>query len=187
MATIIINSQDPLINNSRGLKRKRAGGVNFIATRPPAGSVSVESDGEDGFSDMVGDERADSELPEIFMDESPVTRKKRRGVQKVPMPPEHSGSQPTKKKYRCCFQGCEKAYTKPTRLAEHKRSHTGEVRRTQLIRDQTIFINYTGSEAVQMHSPRMSKRVLTGVPPPSARKDSSCIFRTTLCVHGREL
>lgn len=33
----------------------------------------------------------------------------------------------TKKKYRCTYQGCTKAYTKPTRLQEHERSHTGEV------------------------------------------------------------
>lgn len=33
----------------------------------------------------------------------------------------------TKKKYRCTFDGCEKAYTKPCRLEEHERSHTGEV------------------------------------------------------------
>jgi general transcription factor IIIA len=33
----------------------------------------------------------------------------------------------TKKKYRCTYQGCTKAYTKPARLQEHERSHTGEV------------------------------------------------------------
>src|SRR5882762_4859297 len=33
----------------------------------------------------------------------------------------------TKKKYRCTYQGCTKAYTKPSRLEEHERSHTGDV------------------------------------------------------------
>lgn len=33
----------------------------------------------------------------------------------------------TKKKYRCTHAGCTKAYTKPSRLEEHERSHTGEV------------------------------------------------------------
>lgn len=33
----------------------------------------------------------------------------------------------TKKRYRCTFAGCDKAYTKPSRLEEHERSHTGEV------------------------------------------------------------
>ncbi|KIK68994.1 hypothetical protein GYMLUDRAFT_91402 [Collybiopsis luxurians FD-317 M1] len=32
----------------------------------------------------------------------------------------------TKKRYQCTFAGCEKAYTKPSRLVEHTRSHTGE-------------------------------------------------------------
>lgn len=33
----------------------------------------------------------------------------------------------TKKCYRCTYQGCEKAYSKPSRLEEHERSHTGQV------------------------------------------------------------
>ena len=32
-----------------------------------------------------------------------------------------------KKKYHCTFSGCEKLYSKPCRLEEHERSHTGEV------------------------------------------------------------
>ncbi|TFK44446.1 transcription factor iiia [Crucibulum laeve] len=32
----------------------------------------------------------------------------------------------TKKRYLCTHAGCDKAYTKPSRLAEHKRSHTGQ-------------------------------------------------------------
>lgn len=33
-----------------------------------------------------------------------------------------------KRRYRCVFQGCDKSYTKPCRLEEHERTHTGEVR-----------------------------------------------------------
>ena len=33
-----------------------------------------------------------------------------------------------KRKYHCTFSGCEKSYSKPCRLEEHERSHTGEVR-----------------------------------------------------------
>lgn len=32
----------------------------------------------------------------------------------------------TKKRYRCTFTGCDKGYTKPSRLEEHERSHTGQ-------------------------------------------------------------
>ena len=32
------------------------------------------------------------------------------------------------KRYKCTYEGCAKAYTKPSRLDEHVRSHTGEVR-----------------------------------------------------------
>ncbi|KAG5518192.1 hypothetical protein PMAC_003378 [Pneumocystis sp. 'macacae'] len=33
-----------------------------------------------------------------------------------------------KKLYKCTYEGCEKAYSKPCRIEEHIRSHTGEVK-----------------------------------------------------------
>jgi len=34
---------------------------------------------------------------------------------------------PIKKRYKCTHNGCDKAYSKPSRLEEHERSHTGQV------------------------------------------------------------
>ena len=33
----------------------------------------------------------------------------------------------TEKRYACTYHGCQKSYSKPSRLAEHERSHTGDV------------------------------------------------------------
>lgn len=33
----------------------------------------------------------------------------------------------TKRRYKCTYDSCEKAYTKPSRLIEHERTHTGDV------------------------------------------------------------
>lgn len=33
----------------------------------------------------------------------------------------------TKKRYKCTYAGCDKSYSKPSRLEEHERSHTGQV------------------------------------------------------------
>lgn len=40
-----------------------------------------------------------------------------------------SGTPAADRNYKCQWEGCDKAYTKPSRLAEHELSHTGEVRR----------------------------------------------------------
>ena len=34
----------------------------------------------------------------------------------------------SRKKYSCTYSSCSKSYTKPSRLTEHERSHTGQVR-----------------------------------------------------------
>ncbi|KAH8100626.1 hypothetical protein BXZ70DRAFT_972621, partial [Cristinia sonorae] len=37
-----------------------------------------------------------------------------------------SARAPRKKRYRCSYEGCTNSYSKPSRLAEHERSHTGD-------------------------------------------------------------
>ncbi|OSD06096.1 hypothetical protein PYCCODRAFT_1405021 [Trametes coccinea BRFM310] len=38
----------------------------------------------------------------------------------------HATTPERQKRYACTFEGCTKAYSKPSRLAEHERSHTGD-------------------------------------------------------------
>ena len=38
-----------------------------------------------------------------------------------------AGPKRRERRYKCSHEGCLKAYTKPSRLAEHERSHTGDV------------------------------------------------------------
>ena len=45
-----------------------------------------------------------------------------------------------KKKYTCDFEGCHKAYSKPARLAEHQRSHTGDVRPSSIFFMPTLML-----------------------------------------------
>ncbi|OBZ78722.1 Transcription factor IIIA [Grifola frondosa] len=44
----------------------------------------------------------------------------------VPSGPALVSSSKGGRRYECTFEGCTKAYTKPSRLAEHQRSHTGD-------------------------------------------------------------
>lgn len=48
--------------------------------------------------------------------------------------------QDTKKRYSCTFEGCGKAYTKPSRLEEHERSHTGQVSNPAVIERKLLTL-----------------------------------------------
>nr|XP_031860367.1 uncharacterized protein CI109_004255 [Kwoniella shandongensis]KAA5527439.1 hypothetical protein CI109_004255 [Kwoniella shandongensis] len=63
----------------------------------------------------------------------PIASSSSRPTPKSPRPPPRSRSRSssafpsrTERKYKCTYEGCDKAYTKPSRLAEHELSHTGE-------------------------------------------------------------
>jgi general transcription factor IIIA len=45
-----------------------------------------------------------------------------------------------KRPYACTYSGCNKAYSKPSRLKEHERSHTGEVSSLSLNRSLCCII-----------------------------------------------
>lgn len=55
--------------------------------------------------------------------------------------PVASSSQPSSstvdRRYKCTFESCAKAYTKPARLIEHQRTHTGDVC-TRLLRETSL-------------------------------------------------
>jgi general transcription factor IIIA len=63
----------------------------------------------------------------------PVAKKARIEVASPPTPVKRvtksrsRSATPGERRYQCPHEGCDKAYTKPSRLAEHELSHTGEV------------------------------------------------------------
>lgn len=82
----------------------------------------------------------------------------------------------TKKRYQCTYNGCNNAYSKPSRLAEHERSHTGEVSRILL--------------SLLSHLPRTYPSALTSVLPVINHTYEKPIFMPThgatyLSHHGR--
>ncbi|KIM33755.1 hypothetical protein M408DRAFT_60486 [Serendipita vermifera MAFF 305830] len=120
MTTVITNIQHSI--GSRGIKRKRAGGIQFTPAHISEDTPFAESNDESQASDLYESDGSVSEASDEDVDLTPRSQKKR---QKVEGPLELD-LKSTKIKYKCTFEGCQKAYTKPARLEEHKRSHTGE-------------------------------------------------------------
>ena len=69
-------------------------------------------------STVLGKRKVSNHVGVIFLASSPE-----------PTASEHDDVVPVKRPYQCTYPGCSKAYTKPSRLQEHQRSHTGEVGR----------------------------------------------------------
>ncbi|KAF6760174.1 transcription factor iiia [Ephemerocybe angulata] len=63
----------------------------------------------------------------------------------------------TKRRYQCTHPGCDKAYTKPSRLEEHERAHTGE-RPFVCETCQKTYLRETHLQAhVRSHQPESSR------------------------------
>lgn len=83
-------------------------------------SDSAQSDGDEGGSEGgLGDEdegeadRSVASTSRVILANGRATKVKLTGGRA--------------KKYGCTFEGCNKSYSRPVRLEEHLRSHTGEV------------------------------------------------------------
>ena len=76
------------------------------------------------------------------------------------------------KRYPCTFAGCWKSYSKPSRLAEHERTHTGDVSAPWCYPETTF--STSSSATIRLHY--MRQIVSEGVAPPSACSLSPVVF-----------
>lgn len=83
------------------------------SSRRPSRAVSPEEVEDDYMPDQASEVEATSEA------EPSAAPSKR--IEKAPRKPPNRRS-----RYACTWEGCTKTYTRPVRLAEHMRSHTGE-------------------------------------------------------------
>lgn len=83
----------------------------------------------------------------------------------------------TERRFACAHAGCEKAYFKPSRLAEHALTHTGVVRFFP-IDPSVVLIDYD-TEAASMPELRadVHSRISSARPPPNASAGGSEEFR----------
>lgn len=100
------------------------------STTPPAAAVQEDSEVSDYQGDSDGDDEDDDDDDDQLSDGERSDRKRRKKeLDGVTL---GSGDSPglsggRLKRYLCPHPGCHKCYTRPIRLEEHVRSHTGEV------------------------------------------------------------
>lgn len=132
MASVVLPPYS--ISNCRGTKRKRRTSVISEASTlfqnfspKPLVTSPYESTSSE-YSESDGTESDDVHTNSMDFDETKAGHKTKASA--TPMLVNGQLVDPHKvknKKYMCTHDGCMKAYTKPARLEEHLRSHTGEV------------------------------------------------------------
>lgn len=107
--------------NSDGIQMINGKMVRITPALPSTSTPSVpkrksRSVSPDEWRDEEGSEDEEQQGPLASGSASPSKR-----VEKAPRKPPNR-----KSRYACMWEGCSKTYTRPVRLAEHMRSHTGE-------------------------------------------------------------
>ena len=99
-------------------------------------ATPLHSDRDDGSSDSTAFEgHNDEEFDEL----PPAKRRRLSGSETAPSKLKFPISTKVRK-YKCNYTDCNKSYTKPTRLREHERSHTGEAS-TRFISSYNLVLN----------------------------------------------
>lgn len=88
-------------------------------------TTPLDSDRDDGSGESTAFE---GEYEEEELDELPPAKRRKLSENETePLKAKISSTAKAQvRKYRCSYTGCDKSYTKPARLREHERSHTGE-------------------------------------------------------------
>lgn len=127
-------------------KRKRSVSASLVLhLSGGSSSSSSEADSErpDSFIPSVAD--SDDEYSEGGVDghqERPLARRKGGKHAPILVNGKLVAYSSKGRRFACTFQGCAKSYKKPSRLAEHERSHTGEVSGYKAQADTFLTFHY---------------------------------------------
>lgn len=77
---------------------------------------------------LSGGSSCDSDADTVSLSDGPVASSSKLKLNTAPIIVNGKLVVDDKRRYRCTFDNCKKSYKKPSRLEEHERTHTGEVR-----------------------------------------------------------
>ena len=145
MATALNNSPTSSPTVTLG-KRKRSKSTTSLVLHLSGGSCSSETDDKSTYS-CTSDDNSDPESTT-----SPHIPSRRRNGKSTAIIVNGKLCVKSKsiRKFACTFDGCTKSYTKPSRLEEHERSHTGEV--CNCIHERIPRSHQTIIASLHMHS-----------------------------------